>query len=68
MEACGLSPRVRKHLTPTPETHHSDTIPMPRDRRSSNVDDFLDAVGSIPEEEEGDEIKTFSTRFPGEVR
>jgi len=40
---------------------------MPRDRRSKdeNVDSFIESGGSAPgEEEESEEIKTFSTRFP----
>ena len=37
---------------------------MPRDRRNKDVDEFIDAGGSAPDEEDGDEIKTFSTRFP----
>lgn len=40
---------------------------MPKDRRSKeeDVDSFIDAGGSAPEEKESaDEVKTFSTRFP----
>ena len=40
---------------------------MPRDRRSkdTDADAFIDAGGSAPgEDEEEQEIQTFSTRFP----
>ena len=40
---------------------------MPRDRRSKDedVDPFIESGGSAPdEEEESEEIRTFSTRFP----
>lgn len=46
---------------------------MPRDRRSKkkdpDVDSFIDAGGSAPneKEEEEKEIKTFSTRFPAKL-
>lgn len=40
---------------------------MPRDRRKKgeDADSFIDAGGSAPDKEvDGDEIKTFSVRFP----
>lgn len=43
---------------------------MPRDRRSSNQDaeDFINAGGSAPEEDDDNqEVKTFSTRFPEQL-
>lgn len=43
---------------------------MPRDRRKKgeDVDSFIDAGGSAPDEEaDSDEIKTFSVRFPKQL-
>ena len=43
---------------------------MPRDRRTApkavNIDSFIDGGGSPPQErqQEADEMKTFTTRFP----
>lgn len=40
---------------------------MPRDRRSKDedVESFIESGGSAPDEEgDGEEIRTFSTRFP----